>query len=73
MACHATGAAGAPKFGDKAAWAPRIKQGIDTLYHVAVDEHGSLSVGRMFGTFVGGGDFFLVGYLTVTHNVPRTV
>lgn len=24
-ACHATGAAGAPKFGDKAAWAPRIK------------------------------------------------
>jgi len=31
MACHATGAAGAPKVGDKAAWAPRIKQGIDTL------------------------------------------
>ncbi len=30
-ACHATGAAGAPKVGDKAAWAPRIKQGIDTL------------------------------------------
>lgn len=24
-ACHATGAAGAPKFGDKAAWAPRLK------------------------------------------------
>jgi cytochrome c5 len=26
-ACHATGAAGAPKAGDKAAWAPRVKQG----------------------------------------------
>ena len=26
-ACHATGAAGAPMFGDKAAWAPRIKKG----------------------------------------------
>lgn len=26
-ACHATGAAGAPKFGDKAAWAPRVKKG----------------------------------------------
>lgn len=26
-ACHATGAAGAPKKGDKAAWAPRLKQG----------------------------------------------
>ncbi len=24
-ACHSTGAAGAPKTGDKAAWAPRIK------------------------------------------------
>lgn len=24
-ACHASGAAGAPKLGDKAAWAPRIK------------------------------------------------
>lgn len=26
-ACHTTGAAGAPKKGDKAAWAPRLKQG----------------------------------------------
>lgn len=25
--CHNTGAAGAPKLGDKAAWAPRLKQG----------------------------------------------
>jgi cytochrome c5 len=25
VACHGTGAAGAPKLGDKAAWAPRIK------------------------------------------------
>jgi len=32
MACHAAGVAGAPKFGDKAAWAPRIAQGNDTLY-----------------------------------------
>ncbi len=31
MACHATGAAGAPKVGDKAAWAPRADQGIDVL------------------------------------------
>ncbi|GAB3542842.1 c-type cytochrome [Noviherbaspirillum agri] len=35
-ACHATGAAGAPKFGDKAAWAPRIKQGNETLYNSAI-------------------------------------
>ena len=31
MACHGTGAAGAPKVGDKAAWKPRIAQGMDTL------------------------------------------
>lgn len=31
MSCHATGAAGAPKLGDKAAWAPRIAKGIDAL------------------------------------------
>jgi len=31
-ACHAAGVAGAPKYGDKAAWAPRIAQGNETLY-----------------------------------------
>ena len=31
MACHATGAAGAPKTGDAAAWAPRIAAGKDSL------------------------------------------
>lgn len=35
-ACHATGAAGAPKAGDAAAWAPRIAQGKDTLYKHAL-------------------------------------
>lgn len=29
--CHATGLMNAPKFGDKAQWEPRIKQGLDTL------------------------------------------
>lgn len=30
--CHATGAAGAPKFGDAAAWSARIEKGSDALY-----------------------------------------
>ncbi|MDE2430031.1 MAG: cytochrome c5 family protein [Burkholderiales bacterium] len=30
-ACHDSGAAGSPKFGDAAAWGPRIAQGYDTL------------------------------------------
>ena len=29
--CHAAGVAGAPKLGDKTAWAPRLAQGIDGL------------------------------------------
>ncbi|MCA3132132.1 MAG: cytochrome c oxidase subunit II, partial [Rhodocyclaceae bacterium] len=35
-ACHATGAAGAPKTADKAAWKPRIAQGADTLHQHAI-------------------------------------
>ena len=31
LACHAAGVAGAPKLGDKAAWAPRIATGMDAL------------------------------------------
>lgn len=35
-ACHETGVAGAPKIGDKTAWAPRIKTGFEALYTSAV-------------------------------------
>ena len=36
VACHAAGIAGAPKAGDKAAWGPRIKSGMDALYTSAL-------------------------------------
>lgn len=36
-ACHGTGAAGAPKFGDAGAWAPRIAQGYDTVLKHALE------------------------------------
>jgi cytochrome c5 len=36
-ACHAAGVAGAPKMGDKAAWAARIGQGFDGLYQSALN------------------------------------
>ena len=42
MVCHATGAAGAPKFGDKAAWAPRIKTGIEALHASALKGKGAM-------------------------------
>lgn len=34
-ACHETGVAGAPKTGDKAAWAPRIATGLDAMVQTA--------------------------------------
>jgi len=40
--CHATGAAGAPKFGDSSAWAPRIAQGFETLLHTALTGKGAM-------------------------------
>lgn len=41
-ACHSTGVAGAPKLGDKAAWAPRIAQGIDALTASAIKGKGAM-------------------------------
>ena len=35
-ACHGSGVAGAPKLGDKAAWAPRLQQGFEGLYTSAL-------------------------------------
>ena len=48
--CHANGVAGAPKFGDKTAWAPRIKTGFDSLWNSALK--GKNAMGAQ-----GGGDF----------------
>ena len=37
IACHGAGVLGAPKFGDKTAWGPRIAQGKETLYTHALN------------------------------------
>lgn len=49
-ACHANGAAGAPKLADAAIWAPRIKTGFDALWNSALK--GKNAMGAQ-----GGGDF----------------
>lgn len=48
-ACHVSGAAGSPKFGDSAAWAPRIKTGFDALWNSALKGKGAMGA-------QGGGD-----------------
>ena len=40
--CHQAGVAGAPKIGDKAAWAPRIKEGFNTLVKDAIKGKGAM-------------------------------
>ena len=49
-ACHAAGVAGSPKFGDAAAWAPRIKTGYDALMTSALKGKGAMGA-------QGGGDY----------------
>ncbi|WP_321907143.1 c-type cytochrome [Paraburkholderia sp. J11-2] len=41
-ACHTSGAAGAPKFGNSGDWAPRIAQGFDTLWKTALSGKGAM-------------------------------
>ena len=49
-ACHTSGAAGAPKVGDAAAWGARIKTGYDALLNSALKGKGAMAA-------QGGGDF----------------
>jgi cytochrome c5 len=40
--CHGTGVNGAPKIGDRAAWTPRVKQGLDVVVRSAIHGHGAM-------------------------------
>ena len=42
VVCHASGVANAPKFGDKAAWAPRIQLGVPQLVQSVVNGKGAM-------------------------------
>ena len=50
VACHGSGVAGAPKLGDVAVWAPRVKSGYDALLVSALKGKGAMAA-------QGGGDF----------------
>lgn len=42
LACHMAGVAGAPKLGDKAAWAERSARGMDAMMEVTVKGKGAM-------------------------------
>ena len=50
VTCHGAGVAGAPKFGDAGAWAPRLAQGFETLWNSSLKGKGAMGP-------QGGGDF----------------
>jgi cytochrome c5 len=50
VACHGSGAAGAPKIGDAVAWGPRVKAGYEALLASALKGKGAMGA-------QGGGDF----------------
>jgi cytochrome c5 len=41
-ACHATGAAGAPKTGDSGAWAARVEKGMETLVKHVINGYNAM-------------------------------
>jgi cytochrome c5 len=49
-ACHNAGAAGAPKMGDVAGWAPRLKTGFEALWNSSLKGKGAMGA-------QGGGDY----------------
>ncbi|MEY4712460.1 MAG: hypothetical protein RIS88_1910 [Pseudomonadota bacterium] len=49
-ACHVSGAAGAPKLGDAAAWGARLKTGLEALVNSSLKGKGAMGA-------QGGGDF----------------
>ncbi|AOB32882.1 cytochrome C [Bordetella sp. H567] len=40
--CHTAGVAGAPKVGDNAAWAPRMKEGLQAMFNIALHGKGAM-------------------------------
>ena len=40
--CHQTGVGGAPRIGDRDAWIPRVKQGLDVVVRSAIKGHGGM-------------------------------
>ena len=40
--CHATGEKGAPRIGDRDAWIPRLRRGLDTTVSSAINGHGAM-------------------------------
>lgn len=64
--CHTSGAAGAPKEGDEAAWKPRLEKGMDTLVKHVKEGYNAMPPGGMCGDCSDEDYRALVEYMTKT-------
>lgn len=64
--CHTSGAAGAPKIGDEAAWKPRLEKGMDTLVKHVKEGYNAMPPGGMCGDCSDADYRALIEYMTKT-------
>jgi cytochrome c5 len=73
-ACHATGLVGSPKFGDAAAWGPRIKTGFEALLNSALKGKGAMTPqggGSFNDTEIGRGVVYLANHGGAKFDEPK--
>jgi cytochrome c5 len=73
--CHEAGVGGAPKIGDRTAWIPRFKQGVDPLVRSAINGHGGMPPRGGMATLTDGEIRNAIVYMfnpvtVVTHKGP---
>jgi cytochrome c5 len=72
-ACHAAGAAGAPKFQDTAAWGPRLAHGFEALVAAAIKGKGAMppQVGEFNDTEIARGVVFMANAAGAKFDEPQ--
>jgi cytochrome c5 len=74
--CHKDGKDGAPKIGDRAAWSPRMRSGVDRLVASAVHGHGGMQprggVADLTDAELRGAVLYMFNYGVATTPLPAT-
>lgn len=73
-ACHATGAVGAPKVGDAAAWGPRVKTGYEALLNSALKGKNAMPPqggGDLSDTEIGRGVVYMANQAGAKFDEPK--
>lgn len=74
--CHRDGKDGAPKIGDRAAWSPRMRAGVDKLVASAVHGHGGMQprggVADLTDAELRGAILYMFNYGVATTPLPAT-